>query len=151
GGGRLVAGLLESEAGRLFAERARSALPTFRVAEENAADLAVICRRLDGIPLALELAAARVTTLTPAQLAQRLDECFRLLTVGRRTALPRQQTLRATLDWSHDLLSAQERLLLRRLSVFAGRWTLDAVEAVCADPSTGSGQALASYEILALL
>jgi non-specific serine/threonine protein kinase len=143
------------EAGRLFAARARAALPSFRVAEENAAALTQVCRRLDGIPLALELAAARVTALTPAQLAQRLDDCFRVLTVGRRTALPRQQTLRATLDWSHDLLSAPERVLLRRLAVFAGTWTLEAAEGVCADDGlaiTGSRTATrARDEILALL
>jgi len=144
-GGRLVDGVLASEAGRLFADRAQAALPTFRVVEENAAALELVCRRLDGIPLALELAAARVTALTPPQLAQRLDDCFRLLSVGRRTAVPRQQTLRAALDWSHDLLSDQERQLLRRLSVFAGGWTLEAAEGVCA------GEGIAAGEILPLL
>jgi non-specific serine/threonine protein kinase len=145
GGGRLVEGVLASESGRLFAERARAALPTFRVAEDNAAALATICRRLDGIPLALELAAARVTALTPPQLAQRLDDQFRLLSVGRRTAVPRQQTLRAALDWSHDLLSDPERRLLWRLSVFVGGWTLEAAEYVCA------GEDLAAPDVLPLL
>jgi predicted ATPase/DNA-binding CsgD family transcriptional regulator len=142
---RFVDGVLASEAGRLFADRARAALPTFRVAEDNAEALALICRRLDGIPLALELAAARVTALTLPQLAQRLDDCFRLLTVRRRTAVPRQQTLRAALDWSHDLLSERERQLLRRLSVFVGGWTLEAAEDVCA------GDGLAAAEVLPLL
>ncbi len=145
GGGRLVEDVLGSEAGRLFADRARAALPSFRVADDNAEALALVCRRLDGIPVALELAAARVTALTPAQLAQRLDDCFHLLTVGRRAAVPRQQTLRAALDWSHDLLSEPERQLLRRLSVFAGGWTLEAAEEVC------SGDGLAAADILPLL
>jgi predicted ATPase/DNA-binding CsgD family transcriptional regulator len=145
GAGPPVDDVLASEAGRLFADRAQAVLPTFRVAENNAAALALVCRRLDGIPLALELAAARVTALTPAQLAHRLDDCFRLLSVGRRTALPRQQTLRATLDWSHALLSEPECQLLRRLSVFAGAWTLEAAEEVCA------GDGLTAAEILPLL
>src|SRR6202022_2859013 len=92
--------------------------------------------RLDGIPLALELAAAWIEALTVDQLAARLDQRFLLLTGGSRTALPRQQTLRATLDWSYDLLSEPERRLLNRLSVFAGGWTLGAAEAVCADTGT---------------
>src|SRR6202022_3582984 len=92
-----------------------------------------ICRRLDGVPLALELAAARVRVLSIAQVASRLDDRFRLLTGGGRTAVPRQQTLRAAIDWSYDLLSEPERVLLRRLSVFAGGWTLDAAEQVCTD------------------
>src|SRR5205807_8834614 len=90
-----------------------------------------VCRRLDGIPLAIELAAARVKALPVEEIAARLDDRFRLLTGGSRTALPRQQTLRALIDWSHDLLSGAERTLLRRLSVFAGGWTLGAAEAVC--------------------
>ena len=128
--GQLVEAVLASEAGRLFADRAKGVLPTFQVSDDNAAALALICHRLDGIPLALELAATRVTALTPPQLAQRLDDCFRLLSGGRRTAMPRQQTLRAALDWSHDLLSEPERALLRRVSVFAGSWSLEAAEAV---------------------
>jgi predicted ATPase len=91
-----------------------------------------ICRRLDGIPLALELAAARVEALTAEQVALRLDQRFRLLTVGSRAALPRQQTLAATLDWSYDLLRKPERLLFERLAVFSGGWRLEAAEAVCA-------------------
>src|SRR6202022_4264481 len=96
--------------------------------------------RLDGIPLAIELAASRVNTLSVDQIAARLDDRFRLLTGGSRTALPRQRTLRALIDWSHDLLSEPERVLLRRLSVFAGGWTLEAAEAVCAEQSTPDSQ-----------
>ncbi len=97
----------------------------------NAAAIAQICRRLDGIPLAIELAAARVRLLSVEQIAARLDDCFHLLTGGSRTALPRHQTLRAAIDWGYALLSEQERVLLRRLSVFSGSWTLEAAEAVC--------------------
>jgi predicted ATPase/DNA-binding CsgD family transcriptional regulator len=124
--------LMRYEAVRLFAERAAAALPSFRLTEQNVAAVVQVCRRLDGIPLAIELAAARVKVLTAAQIAERLDDCFRLLTTGSRTALPRHQTLRATIDWSYELLSDQERMLFYRLSVFAGGWTLEAVEAVCA-------------------
>jgi len=123
---------LESEAVQLFVERAAAALPGFTVTGQTAEAIAQTCRRLDGIPLALELAAARVTVLSADQIAARLDERFRLLTGGSRTALPRQQTLRATMDWSYGLLTDQERTVLRRLSVFAGGWTLEAAEAVCA-------------------
>ena len=126
----------------LFAERARTALPTFAVTAENAASVAEICRRLDGLPLAIELAAARVRALAPAQLAARLDDCFRVLGAGPRTALPRQQTLRATVEWSHALLPEPERLLLARLAVFGGGWTLDAAEAVCADELLPAGDVL---------
>ena len=108
---------------------------------ENAAAVAQICGRLDGLPLALELAAARVRALSVDALARRLDDRFRLLTGGDRTALPRQQTLRATVDWSHALLSEAERVLLRRLAVFAGDFALDAAEAVAADPLEGPASA----------
>jgi predicted ATPase/DNA-binding CsgD family transcriptional regulator len=118
---------------RLFVDRARLVLPDYQVAAHNAAGLARICQRLDGIPLAIEMAAARVNILTADQLADRLDDAFRLLTGGSRAALPRQQTLRATVDWSYELLSAMERLLFQRLSVFAGGCTLEAAEAVCTD------------------
>jgi len=121
------------EAVRLFVERAAAALPAFILTDENAAAVAHICRRLDGIPLALELAAARVKVLSPQQINARLDDCFNLLTEGSRTALPRHQTLQATMDWSYDLLSEPERILFRRLAVFAGGFTLEAAEAVCAD------------------
>ncbi|WP_326765247.1 winged helix-turn-helix domain-containing protein [Streptomyces sp. NBC_01591] len=120
---------------RLFAERGAAARPGFRTDadEETAAASAEICRRLDGLPLAIELAAARLRMLTPRQIADRLDDRFRLLTSGARTVLPRQQTLRAVVDWSWDLLDEPERAVLRRLSVFAGGCTLTAAEAVCAD------------------
>jgi predicted ATPase len=121
------------EALRLFAERAAAVRPGFDPGNpDDAAAVAEICRRLDGLPLAIELAAARLRVLTPRQIADRLDDRFRLLTGGSRTAQPRQQTLRAVVDWSWDLLPEAERTLLRRVSVFAGGWTLAAAEAVCA-------------------
>ena len=120
------------EAVRLFVERTNAALPGFHVTGNNAAAVVQICQRLDGIPLALELAAARMSLLTAEQLARRLDDVFRLLKGGSRTALPRHQTLRAAIDWSYDLLLENERMVLRRLSVFAGGSTLEAIEAVCA-------------------
>ncbi len=122
--------LAQSEAVRLFVDRARAAVPTFALTDQNAPAVAQICRRLDGIPLAIELASARVRVLSPEQIATRLDDRFRLLTGGSRTALPRQRTLRALVDWSHDLLSEPEQMLLRRLAVFAGGWTLEAAERV---------------------
>ena len=125
--------ILQFEAAHLFIERARSAAPAFTVTDENAPAIAKICTRLDGIPLAIELAAARVKILKVEQIAERLDDRFRLLTGGSRTALPRQQTLRALIDWSYDLLSMTERALLVRLSIFAGGWTLEAAETVCGD------------------
>jgi non-specific serine/threonine protein kinase len=124
--------LAEYEAVRLFVDRAVAASPGFRLAAENAPAVADICWRLDGIPLAVELAAARVAVLPPEQISARLDDRFALLTQGRRTALPRQQTLRASVEWSYDLLSEKERLLFARLSVLAGGFTLQAAEAVCA-------------------
>lgn len=120
------------EAVRLFVERAAATEPGFALTAAVAPKVAEICRRLDGIPLAIELAAGRVAVLTPAQIAARLDDRFALLTGGSRTALPRQQTLLAALEWSYDLLSEPERVLLRRLSVFAGGFTLEAAEQVCA-------------------
>jgi len=132
----LVAALTEWDAVRLFVERALFTRPDFRPTRQNARVIAQICRRLDGIPLAIELAAARVRALSVEQIAARLDDRFRLLTGGGRTALPRQQTLRALIDWSYDLLSEEERALLRRLSVFAGGFTLEAAEAIF-DLSTG--------------
>jgi predicted ATPase len=124
--------LLRYEAVRLFVERARAVAPGFELDEETAPSVARICHRLDGLPLALELAAARVDALTPTALADRLDDRFRLLRAGSRTAPTRQQTLEATLDWSHDLLSSDEATLLRRLAVFSGSFVLEAVEEVCA-------------------
>ena len=127
----------DTDAVRLFVERAASVLKGFTLTAQNAPAVARVCRRLDGMPLAIELAAARVRMLSPEQIAARLDDRFRLLTHGSRTALPRQQTLRAAVDWSYDLLSASERLLLARLSVFAGGWPLEAAEAVCVPDDQG--------------
>jgi predicted ATPase/DNA-binding SARP family transcriptional activator len=128
-----VAGISAYPAVRLFRDRAASVLPSFEVDEGNAAAVTRICRTLDGLPLAIELAAVWLRTLTPAQLAERLDDRFALLTGGSRTALPRHQTLRAVVDWSWDLLSEPERVLARRLAVFPGGATLTAAEAVCPD------------------
>jgi len=121
------------ESVQLFVERARAANPKFDLTEKNASSIAQICRRLDGIPLALELAAARVSVFSAEQIAARLDDRFKLLTGGSRTALPRQQTLRALIDWSYDILPKEECMLLRRLSVFAGGWIFEAAEAICSD------------------
>ena len=121
----------EYESMRLFEERGQLVQPDFKLTLENAASVAEICNRLDGIPLAIELAAGRVNIFPPEQIAIQLNECFRILTGGSRTALPRQQTLRASMDWSWDLLADPERTLLQRLSVFAGGWTLEAAEFVC--------------------
>lgn len=118
------------EAVRLFVDRALQARPNFTVTNETAGAVAAICRRLDGIPLPIELAAARVRLLSPAQIAAGLDDRFRLLGGGARTALPRQQTLTASVAWSHDLLTEEERVVFRRLSVFAAGFDLDAAEAV---------------------
>jgi len=120
------------EAIRLFVDRAVAAKPDFVLTEANAPVTAKVCERLDGIPLAIELAAARVRTLSIQQIAAHLDERFRLLTGGSRTALPRHQTLRGLIDWSHGLLVDAERALFRRLAAFLGGWTLEAAEAVCA-------------------
>jgi predicted ATPase/class 3 adenylate cyclase/two-component SAPR family response regulator len=137
--------LTQYEAVRLFMERAVAVLPSFQVTDENARALAEVCHRLDGIPLALELAAARVRALPVEKINERLDDMFRLLTGGSRTALPRQQTLRALIDWSYDLLSEPERALLRRMSVFSGGWNLEAAEAVCSDDG------IEEWEVLDLL
>ena len=116
----------------LFDDRARAANHSFRITDETAPAVAEICRRLDGIPLAIELAAARMRILTPSQLARQLDERFRVLTGGDRTALPRQQTMRALIDWSYDLLTEQEQRLFRELSVFAGSFSSQTAMDVCA-------------------
>ena len=126
----------------LFADRARAVRPGFTADGHTRPVINDICRRLDGLPLAVELAAARLRSLTLATLAERLDDRFRLLTVGARTALPRQQTLRAVVDWSYDLLFEDERRLFARLSVFAGGCDLDAAEAVCADDQVPAGEVL---------
>ena len=123
---------------RLFIERAQTAKPEFALTEDTAAFVAQICSRLDGIPLAIELAASRVKVLTPEQIAARLDDRFHLLTGGSRTALPRQQTLRAAIDWSYSLLSEEEKTIFRRLAVFLGGWTLEAAESVCGEERNGS-------------
>ena len=124
--------LADYEAVSLFVERAAAASPAFVLDEENADDVARICLRLDGLPLALELAAARLGALSTAAIAARLDDRFRLLRSGSHAAPTRQQTLTATLQWSHDLLEPDERVLLRRLTIFAGGFELEAVEDVCA-------------------
>ncbi|MGV9349735.1 AfsR/SARP family transcriptional regulator [Streptomyces spiralis] len=131
---RPVEPLLPDQAHRLFAERAAAVRPDGDAVLGDEEAVAEICRRLDGLPLAIELAAARLRLLTPRQIADRLDDRFRLLTVGSRTVLPRQQTLRAVVDWSWELLDERERTALREVSVFAGGWDLAAAEAVCTGP-----------------
>ena len=140
-----IASYEQSEAVALFVARARSAAPDFALTVENGPWVAEICRRLDGLPLALELAAARVRALSVRQIAEHLDNRFQLLTSRLRVGPQRHQTLEATLDWSHDLLSTEERVLLRRLAVFASGWTLAAAEQVCA------GNGLQPQEVLDLL
>lgn len=127
----LVDSLMDYESVRLFVERARIVNTAFTLTEDNASFVAQICHRLDGIPLAIELAAARAKVLTPKQVATRLNDRFRLLTGGARTALHRHQTLRAAIDWSYDLLTEEEQTLFHRLGVFSGGWILEAAEAVC--------------------
>ena len=136
--------LEQYEAIGLFIERAHAANAAFHITAQNAAAVVEVCARLDGIPLAIELAAARVRMMSAEQIAARLDDRFRLLTGGSRAELPRQQTLRALVDWSHALLQDAERVLFRRLSVFAGGWTLEAAEAVC------TGEGLDPYDVLDL-
>ena len=130
---------------RLFVERARLLRPHFTVTAENASAVASICYRLDGIPLAIELAAPRLRSMSVEELGMRLDERFALLTEGSRTALPRQRTLRSMIDWSYDLLTSVEQALLRRLSVFAGGWTLASAEQVC------TGEGVATKDVIDLL
>jgi non-specific serine/threonine protein kinase len=133
----------DSEAMRLFVERARTVQPTFTMTDRNASAIAGICGQLDGIPLAIELAAVWVKVLTVEEIAARLGDRFRFLTGGSQTAPPRQQTLERTLDWSYDLLGVAEQVFFRRLAVFEGGWTLDAAEAVCSDDPIGSNRVLA--------
>lgn len=148
--------LVQSPAAQLFVERAQVANPAFALTLDNAPLIAEICQRLDGIPLALELAAARTKTLTIEQIDSQLRHSFWLLTGGSQTNLPRQKTLRALIDWSYELLTDAERCLLRRLGVFAGGWTLTMAEQVCAgsspasDLNPGSEQNLAAAEIVDL-
>src|SRR6266704_3466167 len=134
-----------SEAIQLFVERTQAVRPSFELRDDNVAAIAHICRRLDGLPLAIELAAARARVLDPQQIAARLDDVFGLLSTGSRTAAPRQRTLRGTIEWSHALLTEPERILFRRLAVFTGGFTLDAAEAVAAFG------AIAAAEVLDLL
>jgi non-specific serine/threonine protein kinase len=140
-----IRALHETEGIQLFVERAMAVRPGFRITEHNAAAVVSVCEQLDGIPLAVELAAARTNVLEPAQIAERLVDRFRLLTGRDRRRPERQRTLHATLDWSYGLLSEQEKWLFERLSVFARGWTLEAAEAVCTDA------ALAVDEVLELL
>ena len=133
------------ESARLFVERATTVNPNFKLTEQNAPAAAQVCYRLDGIPLAIELAAARAKVLSVEEISARLGDSFRLLAAGSRTAMPRQRTLHATMDWSHELLSQKERVLFRRLSVFAGGFTLEAAESICA------GEELQRDEVLELL
>ncbi|MBK8550718.1 MAG: tetratricopeptide repeat protein [Ignavibacteria bacterium] len=137
--------LTQYESVRFFIEKAVSIKPGFQVSTLTAPYVAEICHKLDGIPLAIELAAARVKVLSVEQISERLNDRFNLLISGNRTALPRQQTLRALIDWSHDLLSAKEKILWNRLSVFAGGWTIEAAEKVC------SCEELKQNEILDIL
>ena len=133
---------LADEAIELFSDRARRTKPEFRVTSDNAEIVTEICRRLDGLPLAIELAAARVRALSPAEIVDSLHDAFRLLTGGARTAVRRQQTLRASVDWSHSMLSEPEQVLFRRLAVFLGGFDLDAAQAVA-----GGGE-VERYQIL---
>jgi len=133
----VAATLAEFDAIRFFEQRAQLALPSFRLVDDNAAAVHQVCRRLDGLPLAIELAAARLRILSTGQLAERLDDVFTVLVGGARTAPRRHQTLRATLDWSHDLLAEDERAVFRRLAVFAGGFTLAAAEQVAAGVAAG--------------
>ena len=142
GGGEPLALLRQNEAVLLFTDRAAAASGTFELTTSNQAAVVHLCRRLDGLPLAIELAAVRTRVLTAEQILDRLSDRFAVLTGGGRAALPRQQTLRTAIDWSHDLLTAAEQALLRRLCVFAGRFTVDDAEAVCAYGEGMTGQAL---------
>jgi predicted ATPase/class 3 adenylate cyclase len=144
-GADFVTTLTQYEAVQLFIDRAVAVLPTFTITNQNAPAVAQICHRLDGIPLAIELAAVRVKVLSVEQIARRLDDRFYLLKGGSRTALPRQQTLQAAIDWSYNLLAEPERMSFRRLSVFAGDWTLEAAEAIC------EGKDVKEREVLGLL
>jgi predicted ATPase/DNA-binding CsgD family transcriptional regulator len=133
------------EAIRLFVERARAGVPTFELTDSNTPTVIRLCSMLDGMPLPIELAAARIRVLSVEQICSRLEDSFALLAGGGRDTVPRQRTLRATIDWSYELLSEEERVLLRRLSVFAGGFALDAAEAVC------SGDGIEPVEVLDLL
>ncbi len=135
----------------LFVERAIASDVRFKLTDDSAPIIAGICRRLDGIALAIELAAARVKVLTLRQLAQKLEERFRMLTGGSRAALPRQQTMHALIEWSYDLLAPKEQRLFRRLAIFAGGWNLETVSAVCSDDESDQKDAIESWEVLDIL
>ncbi|MBI3661211.1 tetratricopeptide repeat protein [Candidatus Acetothermia bacterium] len=137
--------LMQFESVRLFIERARASETHFELTEENAFAVTQVCHQLDGIPLAIELAATRVRALPIEEIAERLNDRFQLLVGGNRAALARHQTLQATMDWSYQLLSEQEQALLRRLSVFSGGWTFEVAEKVCAD------EVVKPHEVLALM
>jgi non-specific serine/threonine protein kinase len=140
--------LARSDAVRLFVHRAQDVAASFELTDANAAAVAQICRQLDGLPLAIELAAARVRVITPVQIAERLGQAFHILSSGGRTVVPRHRTLRETIQWSYDLLSSREQELLQRLSVFAGGFTLEAAEYVCAGEPIGGDEVL---DVLAAL
>ena len=144
-GGVTIESLLRSQAVRLFVDRARLRLPDFQLTQHNAGAVARVCRKLDGIPLAIELATGRMGALAVEQVAQRLDVSLDVLSGTNRISAPRQQTLRATIDWSHKLLSEAEQKLFERFSVFAGGWTLEAAEVVC------SGGVVEQEDVLSLL
>jgi predicted ATPase len=146
-----VESLSQCEAVRLFTERALAATQNFRLTDENVSSVAQICHHLDGMPLAIELAAGKIRALSAQQIAKRLDDRFRLLTSGSRTALPRHQTLQAAIEWSYNLLSPSEQILFRRLTVFVNGWTLEAAESVCSDEDTVNKAVLKSEDILELL
>jgi predicted ATPase/class 3 adenylate cyclase len=140
--------IAQSPAVRLFVDRAASVVPDFQLTSKNAPAIAKVCQRLDGIPLAIELAAARVKMISPEEIALRLNDRFRLLTGGSRTALPRHQTLRAAIDWSYHLLGGPEGVLFRRLSLFYGSFSLEAAEAICEVPDLDSVDVLDSVSRL---
>jgi predicted ATPase/class 3 adenylate cyclase len=143
-----LAAIGQAEAVRLFAERAAAVKPGWAVTAQNAASVAAVVRCVDGVPLAIELAAARVAAMTPAELARRLEHSFAVLAAGRRGAVERHQTLRATIDWSVELLAGPEQALLARLAVFAGGWTLEAAETICSGEGIDPG---AVFELLVSL
>jgi predicted ATPase/class 3 adenylate cyclase len=140
-----IESLLENDSVRLFTDRALSTKPDFRVTDSNVLFIARLCNNLDGIPFAIELAAARVRSLPVEKIAEKLNDRFKLLTGGSRTALPRQQTLRAMMDWSYELLTDDEKAMLRRLSVFAGGWKLETSEEICSDEN------VETYEVIDVL
>jgi predicted ATPase len=140
--------LNEYESVQLFTQRAALALSSFRMTEENAQTIMDICRRVDGIPLGIELAAAHINVLRTKEILMQLNESFSLLTTDSRIALPRHQTMQASLDWSWGLLSAAEQTFLRQLSVFAGGWTLESAQAVCEGNTLSLISALAKKSLI---